>query len=151
MRLSQVSARDLEVVLRIGFADAVAGRKRSAAAFLTLRGQERGEHDRVGLVLKRGAVYLRARTSSGERLFKDARLGRSSGKDVYRIRVTLEGASPTTLRARAWRKGAPEPSSWKQTVSNLGPEMPGSIGIWTFSRSRARMRMNFDNLVARHL
>jgi hypothetical protein len=140
------------VSLRIGFAHAVVGRKRSAAAFLTLRGQEGGEHDRVGLVLKRGAVFLRARTSSGERLFKDVRLGRSSGKDVYRVRVTLEGASPTTLKARAWRKGTTEPSSWKQTaVSNLGPEMPGSIGIWTFSRSRARMRMSFDNLVARHL
>jgi N-acetylneuraminic acid mutarotase len=151
LRLSQVSARDLEVFLRISFADAVVGRKRSAAAFLTLRGQEGGEHDRVGLVLKRGAVYLRARTSSGERLFKDARLGRSSGKDVYRIRVSLEGASPTTLRAKAWRKGATEPSSWKQRVSNLGTEMSGSIGIWTFSRSRARMTMNFDNLVARHL
>jgi N-acetylneuraminic acid mutarotase len=151
LRLSQVSARDLEVFLRIGFADAVVGRKRSAAAFLTLRGQEGGEHVGVGLVLKGGAVYLRARTSSGERLFKDARLGRSSGKDVYRIRVTLEGASPSTLRAKAWRKGATEPTRWKQRVSSLGPEMPGSIGIWTFSRSRARMRMNFDNLVARHL
>jgi N-acetylneuraminic acid mutarotase len=151
LRLSQASARDLEVSLRIGFADPVVGRKRSAAAFLTLRGQEGGEHDRVGLVLKRGVVYLRARTSSGERLFKDARLGRSSGKDVYRIRVTLEGASPTTLRAKAWRKGATEPSSWKQRVSNLGPETSGSIGIWTFSRSRARMSMNFDNLVARQL
>jgi hypothetical protein len=151
LRLSQTSARDLEVSLRIGFADAVVGRKRSAAAFLTLRGQEGGEHDRVGLVLKRGAVFLRARTSSGERLFKDVRLGRSSVGDVYRVRVTLKGASPTTLRVRAWRKGATEPSSRKQTVSNLGQEMPGSIGIWTFSRSRARMRMSFDDLVARHL
>jgi hypothetical protein len=149
LRLSQVSARDLEVFLRIGFADAVVGRKRSAAAFLTLRGQQGGEHHRVGLVLKRGAVFLRARTSSGDRLFEDVRLGRSSGGDAYRVRVTLEGASPTTLRARAWRKGATEPSSWTQTVSNRGPEMPGSIGIWTFSRSRARMRMSFDNLAAR--
>ena len=150
VHLPQASSRDLGVLLQMGFPDVVVGRRRSAGAFLMLRRRD-GRHYRLGLVLRRGDVFLGGRTSSGARLFKDVRVGRSFEGSVFRLRVRLEGASPTGVRARAWRRGTPEPSSWTRATSNRGPQAAGTLGIWTFSRSRAPMEMRFDNLFARRL
>ena len=151
MYLPQTSSRDLEVFLQVSLPNAVVGARRSAGAFLMLRGQGGKQHHRLGLVLRRGDVFLRGRTSSGKRLFNDVRLGRSFKGDVFKVRVRLEGASPTLVKARGWRKGTPEPEGWTHTTSNRGPQVAGSIGIWSFSTSRARMEMRFDNLLAKQL
>ena len=151
MYLPQTSSRDLEVFLQVSLPNAVVGARRSAGAFLMLRRQGGKRHHRLGLVLRRGDVFLRGRTSSGKRLFNDVRLGRSFKGDVFKVRVRLEGASPTLVKARGWRKGTPEPEGWTHTTSNRGPQVAGSIGIWSFSTSRARMEMRFDNLLAKQL
>src|SRR5437764_15427173 len=48
-----------------------------------------------------------------------------------RIRLQATGANPTTVRARAWRVGATEPSTWQVSVTDRTAPLQaaGSVGI----------------------
>lgn len=39
-------------------------------------------------------------------------------KTSYVLRLSVAGASPVTLKAKAWKKGSPEPSRWTATASD---------------------------------
>ncbi|HEX6246478.1 MAG TPA: PKD domain-containing protein [Nocardioidaceae bacterium] len=53
-----------------------------------------------------------------------------AGEDLW-LRVDAVGTSPTTLRAKIWRAGTPEPSVWTAQVTDntAGLQTAGSIGI----------------------
>ncbi|WP_028047337.1 LamG domain-containing protein [Cellulomonas sp. URHE0023] len=51
------------------------------------------------------------------------------------VRLQAQGVSPTTLRARVWLAGQPEPTTWQLTATDSAPELqvPGGIGIGGYS------------------
>ncbi len=54
-------------------------------------------------------------------------------------RVEVTGTSPTTIRAKAWEPGDPEPAGWAAatTDSTPGLQAPGAIGVNTYLSSSA--------------
>jgi PKD repeat protein len=56
-----------------------------------------------------------------------------------RLRLELEGSSPTTLRAKAWRADATEPAAWAATTTDSTAvlQTPGSAGVDTYTSSSA--------------
>lgn len=56
-----------------------------------------------------------------------------------RMRLQASGTSPTTVRARVWRAGTTEPTTWQASVadSTAGPQSGGSVGIRTYLSSSA--------------
>jgi hypothetical protein len=51
--------------------------------------------------------------------------------DLWHLRVQIEGASPTTIRIRAWKDGDTEPTSWQESVtdSGAGLQSTGKVGV----------------------
>ena len=51
------------------------------------------------------------------------------------LRLQAQGVSPTTLRAKAWIAGQPEPAAWQVTATDSAPELQvaGGIGIGAYS------------------
>ena len=68
------------------------------------------------------------------------------------LRVQAVGSSPTTLRARAWAAGAPEPTTWQRTATDGGAGLQGagSIALWTYVSGSATSPalVRYDDLSA---
>src|SRR4051794_13119336 len=54
--------------------------------------------------------------------------------DVLSIRAQATGTSPTTLRAKVWPQGTPEPDGWTVSAqdSAAGPQTGGTIGFMSY-------------------
>ena len=54
------------------------------------------------------------------------------------LRVEVTGVSPTTVRARTWLQGTPEPGNWNLTVTDntAGLQTPGQSGCFRTCRDR---------------
>jgi hypothetical protein len=71
--------------------------------------------------------------------------------DQLRVRVQVEGTSPTTLRAKVWKVGQAEPASWFATYtdSTAALQAAGGVGIDTYlSGSSSPVVFSFDDLTA---
>ena len=71
----------------------------------------------------------------------------------WQTRLQVTGINPTTLRARVWKVGGTEPSSWAVTAtdSTAGLQTKGSIGLTDYLSSTATnapIAISYDNLVA---
>jgi PKD repeat protein len=129
-----------------------------------------------------GGTYLTVepRVVSGSRYFADVRLlstggvsvrlGRIAGGETLlqtrtvtgltyqpgtalRLRVQATGTSPTTLRAKVWRVGTPEPADWNASVTDTTAALQaaGGIALGTYlssSATNAPVVASFDNLWA---
>ena len=51
--------------------------------------------------------------------------------EVLSLRVQVTGTSPTTVRAKAWKAGTPEPVAWSVTTTDLTAALqaPGGVGL----------------------
>jgi hypothetical protein len=70
----------------------------------------------------------------------------------YRVRFEVEGAAPTTLRARLWLATDAEPATWtvQTTDASAALQTPGLSGLTTYlssSTSNAPVTFTFDDLV----
>ena len=148
--LGQISARDVDAQVAITFPNAPSG-SATPFAFLLVRRQGTGAYYRVGLyVTSGGAVFIRGQTSANANLFADADTGLSfSAGDTFVLRVQASGASPTTIRARAWETGTAEPSSWQVTTTNsaAGLQTAGSVGIRTVVSGTLTTTLAFDGFL----
>ena len=68
----------------------------------------------------------------------------------YRLRVRQLGASPSTIQAKAWKVGTPEPAGWllERTGSQFsGPlsEGSGAVGLKTVSKLPGTNEVRFDD------
>ena len=69
-----------------------------------------------------------------------------------RLRAQVEGASPTTIRIKAWAEGTPEPPDW-QFVTTDGAEVlqaAGAVGVQaflSFGGTNAPVTFSFDDLL----
>ena len=69
------------------------------------------------------------------------------------LRIQVIGSAPTTIRAKAWAVGSPEPLAWatSATDSTTGLQAPGAIGVVPYlsaSATNAPITLSFDGLVA---
>ncbi|MBK6873794.1 MAG: hypothetical protein IPG94_21120 [Kineosporiaceae bacterium] len=55
------------------------------------------------------------------------------------VRAQATGASPTTVRARVWRDGAAEPTTWQVSATDAtdGLQISGAVGLWTYTSGSA--------------
>jgi hypothetical protein len=70
------------------------------------------------------------------------------------LRAQVEGASPTTIRLKAWTAGTPEPSAWtlERTDSLASLQVAGGVGVMGYlsgSTVNAPTTFTFDDLVVR--
>ncbi len=68
----------------------------------------------------------------------------------YRVRAEAFGANPTTIRARVWLDGTPEPASWLivRTDATAGIQAAGQQGLGSFdAASSAPVTFTYDDLV----
>ena len=67
------------------------------------------------------------------------------------VRVEVTGTSPTTVRARVWQQGSPEPSTWVRSVtdSTAGFQVAGGVGFAPSLAAGRRTRRSLlvDDLV----
>ncbi|KGJ71711.1 hypothetical protein GY21_20345, partial [Cryobacterium roopkundense] len=67
------------------------------------------------------------------------------------LRLQTFGTSPTTIRAKIWPTGQPEPTTWQLTTTDTTPALqtPGAIGLRTYisaSATNGPTTLTFDNL-----
>ena len=98
----------------------------------------------VALVLKQGTTVLSNTVVPGITYTPGTQL-------TLRLQVT--GTSPTTVQARVWRSGQPEPTTWTSSVtdSTAALQTPGSVAVQaTLSATAAAGNVTrFDNFDAR--
>jgi PKD repeat protein len=69
------------------------------------------------------------------------------------VRVQVTGTSPTTVRARVWKAGTTEPTTWQKTAtdSTAGFQAAGGVGLYLYlsgSATNAPITMAVDDLKA---
>jgi len=149
--LAAVSERDLDAQVEVTFPSAVSSG--GVWAYLVLRRQSNGggANDRIGLFVdSRNKLFIRGQTRSATALFADFDTGLAfTSGNSFVLRVQLQGASPTTIRVKAWRLGTSEPAAWSlTTTTSSGPQTAGSLGIRTVNTSTTTSTLPFDNLLA---
>lgn len=73
--------------------------------------------------------------------------------DKLSIRLEVTGTNPTTIRAKIWRVGSPEPTTWQRTVTDTTAALQaqGGVGVATYlSRNvtNAPLTVSVDTLRA---
>jgi PKD repeat protein len=71
--------------------------------------------------------------------------------DKLRVRLQVDGTSPTTLRAKVWRVGDTEPTAWTLTTTDSAAalQVAGGIGLQAYASSSATnapQTVTFDDL-----
>jgi len=104
-----------------------------------------GPSGSVALQIQRNTdTVLKSATVSG--------LTFASGNSLQ-FRLQVVGTSPTTIRAKVWKVGATEPSTWPVTItdSTAGLQTAGSIGLYSYLSRTATPTssvISYDNLWA---
>jgi hypothetical protein len=99
-------------------------------------------------------VIIRGQTSTGAYLFTDISTGiPAAASNNISFRVQVQGASPTTIRARAWITGTPEPTTWMVTTtnSNAAQQGPGLLGIRVRNQGATSIAVQYESFIARAL
>ncbi|MET4637323.1 PKD domain-containing protein [Mycetocola sp. 2940] len=73
--------------------------------------------------------------------------------DSVTVRMSTVGVSPTTVQAKVWKTGTPEPSAWHRTMtdSTAALQVAGSVGVSVYlssSSTTAPVVVSIDDLVA---
>ena len=69
---------------------------------------------------------------------------------AMRVRVQVQGSSPTTLRVRAWKVGTAEPATWQYTATDSTADLQaaGAVHLQMYlSSAAAAATVRFDDLV----
>jgi PKD repeat protein len=98
----------------------------------------------VQLAVTRGATVLSSTTLAG--------LTYTTGEKLE-VRLQVVGTNPTTMRAKLWRTGEPEPSAWQVSASDATAALQtaGSIGLQLYlsgSSTVVPLSVRFDDLMA---
>jgi hypothetical protein len=148
-QLPGVQGRDVDVTAKLSFSD-IKGTGAYGYSALQLRRQADGSHFRIGLwAFSSGKLLMHSQTSAGADIAPDADTGIAFTAGAYMMRVQLQGASPTTVRTKAWKAGTAEPSAWlSESKTTIGPQLSGGVGVRTSALSTpAAVAFGFDDLV----
>jgi PKD repeat protein len=71
--------------------------------------------------------------------------------DQLNVRVQATGSAPTTLRAKVWRVGTPEPTTWQRSVTDSTAGLQGAgavaVGSYLSGTAAAPVEVRLDSLV----
>jgi PKD repeat protein len=70
--------------------------------------------------------------------------------DVLNMRVQVTGTFPTSVKAKVWKSGTTEPTTWMKmgTDASVGLQVPGSVGLFSYlsgSATLAPVVASWDN------
>ncbi len=156
--LPGASARDTDLTFTVGANRALAG----SGLYLTVaprRTADSGQYRAPLRILSSGRVGVRlartgatgAETSLTSEVLAPG-LTLAAG-DRLAVRVQVVGGSPTTLRAKVWVAGQPEPAAWTATATDAtaGLQGVGGLRLATYVSSGAAapsVTVTFDDLLS---
>jgi PKD repeat protein len=156
MQLPAVSSTDTEMRVRLGTDKPATG----GGVYLTVQPRLMANGDRytadVRLLSSGAAALILSRVVGGAEVTLQTitvpGLSITPG-ELVEVRVQATGTSPTTLRAKAWAAGDPEPTDWTASVTDntAALQVPGAIGLRTYlsgSATNAPVVALFDDLWA---
>jgi hypothetical protein len=150
--LTGVSSTSTEVQVTLS-----ADRVPSATTFLTVMGR------RVGTDAYAARVRLGADGSVQLHVTRGANTPVAGGVvsgltfaagDHLQVRLQVEGTAPTTVRAKVWRVGSPEPATWAATMTDntiAGLQTGGGLGLQSYTggtSANPAVVFSYDNLWA---
>lgn len=152
--LAGVSSASTDITTTVG-ADKVPG---GGGAMLTVLGRRASSGEAYGArikLLETGAVQLHL-TRPGTTLVGGTVPGISYTAGArLNLRLQVTGASPTTVQAKVWKVGDPEPGAWFATFTDSATpalQGAGAIGVQTFlsgSAANGPVVFSYDDLSAR--
>jgi hypothetical protein len=149
--LSSPPQRDVDVTAKLSFSD-IKGTGAYSYTSLLVRRQANGSYLRVGLwAFSTGKLLIHSQTSDGATVAADADTGVAFTPGTsYTLRVQVQGASPTTIRAKAWKTGTAEPAAWQQEAKTTqGPQVAGTLGVRTSAiKTASAVSVKFDDVNA---
>jgi PKD repeat protein len=141
--LSNVSAADTDLRMTFSLDKQPTGNGLYLSTFL--RRGSGGSYFAKSRVDSTGGVWVELcrRPASGSEVslgtaVKVSGLTYSAG-DTLQLRLQAVGSSPTTLRAKVWKQGTTEPTTWQRSVtdSTAGLQIAGSVGVSPYLSSGA--------------
>ena len=133
--LNGVSARDVDLTTSFGYDKAGTG----GGIYTSLIARRSGTSDYRAKVIATatGTTLYLTRTVSGTEtvLANQAVSGLVYAPgDVLNVRLQAEGSGSTTIRAKIWKSGASEPTSWRLTTtdSTAALQSAGAVGIYSY-------------------
>ncbi len=149
--LPSVANLDTEVQVTVGIDQLPAGNTYATAFARRIGDASYGARIRIG---SGGDVALHIVRGQGTTLTPLAGLtipGQTyTPGDRLQIKVQAEGTGPTTIRAKVWTAGTPEPAAWTATTTDATTALqgPGAIGVMTYLGGSAPRTISWDNLWA---
>ena len=152
--LTGVSARDVDLSLRVASDKAAAGGAQFVYGLLRRINSQTEYRAKLRFAVN-GGVYVQASAVVGNvetpigTEVQVPGLSRTPGGFI-RLRAQVEGASPTTIRIRAWADGAAEPATWQYTATNSAAslQVAGAVGVRSYlssSTTNAPVLFSFDD------
>jgi PKD repeat protein len=150
--LTGVSSTSTEVQVTVS-----ADRVPYATTFLSVQGRRVGTDAyaaRLRLAAD-GSVQLHVTRGNGTPVAGGVVTGLTfAAGDQLRVRLQVEGASPTTVRAKVWRVGTAEPTNWGATMTDNtipGLQAPGGLGLQSYTggvSGNPAVVFSYDDLLA---
>ncbi|NEM91214.1 PKD domain-containing protein [Galbitalea soli] len=148
-KLTQYSATNTDATVTASLGAPVAGG--NAYVSLIARTVSTSEYlARVVVAPTTNAITLQLLSPAGTIAGKASGLSYVTGQKLH-IRVQAVGTAPTTLRARVWVDGTPEPTTWLVTAtdSTAALQGPGAVGVGVYLGSTTTgfpQTISFDDL-----
>jgi hypothetical protein len=149
--LDSVSARDVDVLLRVAVDKVASGG--SEYAYAIVRRNATNAYRPKLILLSNGTVQVHCGVlvnnveSSVAPAVTVPGLSYSAGGYIW-LRAQVTGAAPTTIRVKAWADGQPEPATWQFSATNSASAVqgPGSVGLRAYmSATNAPVNFTFDD------
>ncbi len=151
--LNGVTPRDVEILLRVGVNKVAAGGRYYVYAVARRNGNSeyrpRLLFNADGSVSVNASVLTNGSESSLGAAVAVAGLSQSADGFIW-LRAQVTGASPTTIRVKAWADGEAEPAGWQfsATNSHAAVQVAGAVGLRAYisrSVSTAPVVVSFDD------
>jgi len=130
--LSGVSSSDTELRATASFA-----RPTTSSIYVGLVGRRVGtsEYGARVVIGSSGSVVLQLQRDTDTILNRTTVAGLTfASGDTLQFRLQVVGTSPTTLRAKVWKVGTTEPSTWQVTATDATAALQaaGSVGLYSY-------------------
>lgn len=157
--LPAVSVRDVAVSSSFSLSEVPSASAGMTVALLLRRAADSTRYQGRVRLLPDGSVRLAVTKQVGSA--QDAAIGAevvvpraapAAAGRTWMLRVEAEGAAPTTLRARVWPAGTPEPTTWDVVRTDSQPELQvaGAVGIYSYQAGPSGpVGLTFDDFTAR--
>jgi len=132
--LSAVNARDVDITQQVVLPLSAQTDRATAAVLARYVAAYKPTYYSIGVGQGAGGpnMVIRAERNDGTLVGAEADTGIpvSAGARVW-LRVQVQGASPSAIRARVWIDGSPEPATWMLSTgdSNGAQQVAGAVGV----------------------